>query len=716
MRLVLLFVFNFIAFYSSAQDVSFFDAIEKNDLTQVQKTLKDEAKANQIHPKTRWSPLHYAVKGGNLEMVKALLRKNANPNLQTPITDSSKGIGRFTPLHLAVQANQKEMVKELLKADAKPEIKGQSGFTALHLAAKNANPEIIQLLLDKGALINTKTTLNLNALHLAIEQGNVALMDFLLKKGIDKEAATKFYSPKQLYTWSPLLISVWLGKEEAVQKLLENNVNIQYKTLENQNALHLAIEKGNANLVKILVEKGVNRDLADKNGKTPRKLAHDKGNEEIIELIEEGTFYGNIQNIDLNLGGKSVSDNFQDNPATLSPTPDNGAVITWQDANGDCHILRLNAQNQALGAIITIPKIRIFSAVAHSDGFAILLAKEVNYDAEWKSRTYRAYFLAKYDYSGHKTFETKILGDDKLDAEGKRVADANGRNINALAWSGKNYAVYLAHYKHWGDKGEHQGDMLAFYKANGEPDEAASHRGWDWGVSHSFSQKLIFNTDKFICLATGDSYPRGISAHIEGVGQKVIMPIESSPFRYQDIFGTRISTPVKGDKGTFWVAYMSAIGNRATHDIGLINFDSTGKMLKQTWLTNTADLDESNPRLATLGKDKYLLMWEVTKRKDVKQTLILENVAKHYQEFLIIERKGALVTPKPMHAEEKYYSFYPDKFNTTVNRLQYVDLDYGQRKSLASDKTDFINFSNGDIGYLRLNPDKNQIQLFRIKP
>jgi ankyrin repeat protein len=704
-----------------AQDLELFEAIEKNDLSATQKALKNEAKVNQPHPKTRWLPLHYAVQVNNLEIVKLLLKKEGNPNLQTPLTDSTKGTGRFTPLHLAVQLNQKEIVRELVKGGAKTEIKGQAGFTPLHLAVKNSNVEITQFLLEKEALINTRSTQNLSPLHLAIEQGNVAMVDLLLKKGADKEAATKYYSPKQISSWSPLLIAIWLGKDEIAQNLLTAGANVQYKSLENQNALHLAVEKNNFNLVKTLVEKGINRDLIDKNGKTPIKLAQEKGDDEIIDVIEDGTFFGKIHINSLNLEGKTVIGNFQDTPATLAPTPDGGAMVTWQDKNGDCHIRKTNAQDQWMGGLISIPKIRIFNTLGLADGFVILFSKEEKYEADADWRTYTKYFLAKYNFSGNKIFETKLVGDDNLDKEGNRVADASGRNINALAWSGKYFAAYLAIYQDFGNKGDHQGDFLIFIDSNGkiiekatqETDELLRSGGWEWGVSHSFSQRIMYDGRKFVATATGDANPRGVAFSRANVLHKPIIAIESSPYQYQDIFSTRIGNLLLNDKS--FVFPMMSQQARPSQDIAWVQVDSLGKLIKQVWLTNTPNQDEIHPRMAYFGKDQYLVMWDVCRRKDFKQNFILENVEKYYQEFVIIDKKGVVSNPKPFHTDEKYYKYYAEKFKTTVGTLKYVDLDFGQRKTLASDKTDFINFSNGDVGFLRLYPDQNQIQLIRIK-
>ncbi len=72
------------------------------------------------------TPLHYAIRSGNLVALKILLQLNANPN----IPDQVHGL---TPLHLAATFNADKMMKELIQAGADPTQTRQSGENAVDL-------------------------------------------------------------------------------------------------------------------------------------------------------------------------------------------------------------------------------------------------------------------------------------------------------------------------------------------------------------------------------------------------------------------------------------------------------------------------------------------------------------------------------------------------------------------------------------------------------
>ena len=90
-----------------------------------------------------WTPIHYAVRSGHLEMVKFFISITSKPNVQT------NTFQRNTPIHLAAALGHKEIVKCLITSDHNLNIANSCGKTALDLAKQNGHREVIELLLEK---------------------------------------------------------------------------------------------------------------------------------------------------------------------------------------------------------------------------------------------------------------------------------------------------------------------------------------------------------------------------------------------------------------------------------------------------------------------------------------------------------------------------------------------------------------------------------------
>ena len=117
-----------------------------------------------------YTPLHFAVIYGKLNMVKHLINKGAKIN--------SVNINIINSLYLAVGFNYLKIIEFLLKNKANVNIVIQpSRDTPLHIASSNGNINIIKLLLQYGA--NKKARNNYN--YLPINKSNNNNIKNLLK-------------------------------------------------------------------------------------------------------------------------------------------------------------------------------------------------------------------------------------------------------------------------------------------------------------------------------------------------------------------------------------------------------------------------------------------------------------------------------------------------------------------------------------------------------
>ncbi|XP_018570188.1 uncharacterized protein LOC108910146 [Anoplophora glabripennis] len=183
--------------------------------------------------------LKIAVKSRNtLNDLKFLTRK-AGMNIKNEIGD--------TPMHSAVKGCNLKMVKFLTEHGANVKSRNNYGGTPLHLAVVRDALDIVEYLVQHGAYVNVRNNKNLTALHLAASYGQLDIVNKLMKHSSDINC-------KEQYGRTALHLAAERGKIDIVKYLVQGGADVNVRDIRGCTAMQLAKERGELDTVKYLTE------------------------------------------------------------------------------------------------------------------------------------------------------------------------------------------------------------------------------------------------------------------------------------------------------------------------------------------------------------------------------------------------------------------------------------------------------------------------------
>ena len=210
---------------------------------------------NEIKPLEIFS----AIENGNLEMVRKLLEKGADPNLQ----DSN---GR-TLLHTAVIEVQVDIVHELISKGAQVNTQDNSKQSPLLDAAELVDDVddqkevadleiIVKYLLKAGANPNVKDpdSDNKTPLHFAAQCNNTSMVHDLINHGAIIDA-------KDNDQHTPLHFTAIFDVVEAAKVILQNGANPNLTNSKGETPLHLAAIRGDVEVTRLLLKHGADPNI-----------------------------------------------------------------------------------------------------------------------------------------------------------------------------------------------------------------------------------------------------------------------------------------------------------------------------------------------------------------------------------------------------------------------------------------------------------------------
>ena len=213
--------------------------------------------------------LHHACDKGRAHLVEGLLAFNADPNAH----DNA----HCTPLHYACRSGNMDIIKELIHTyKANLNISCDSSGTVVHYACKERKLELLQMLLSCNPDLSVVDRNSQTTLHLACVSDFIEGVCELLTRGScctaeDVSGFTPMYYACQ-YSHVQCVESL-VEKSEQGLSLLTPAVLDARNTHSGKGILHCACEVGNAKVVQWLIEAGADLCVKDKQNTTPLHLA-----------------------------------------------------------------------------------------------------------------------------------------------------------------------------------------------------------------------------------------------------------------------------------------------------------------------------------------------------------------------------------------------------------------------------------------------------------
>lgn len=259
------------------------------DRYQIARLLIDSG-ANVLLPHQGMYPMYYALKPNTPQfIVEAIIKAGFLPD--SIIEDRHCN----TALHKAVVCKNVDVVKALIKLNADCNLKEtQGGCTPLHIAVNSKVPLIAQILINSGADLEAEDKGGLTPLFHAVYQNDIIFVNFLIELGANIH---HLCSETLVY---PLNVAANLGHKAITEALLKQGADPSrvapgmaslpiHSVAMSRNGKTAECAEQLKGIVELLISQGSEVDVPNKDGNTPVQLALREHNFTIVEvLIQQG--------------------------------------------------------------------------------------------------------------------------------------------------------------------------------------------------------------------------------------------------------------------------------------------------------------------------------------------------------------------------------------------------------------------------------------------
>ena len=247
-------------------------------------TQKEKEEKQQLQLSSRLTiPIIGAAKIGNTEVVKFLLKENADVNIQNE--------HRVTALMVASQHGHTKIVKLLLKENADVNIQNEHRVTALMVASQHGHTKIVKLLLKENADVNIQNEHRVTALMVASLNGHTQVVELLLKENAD----VNIQNERRV---TALMAASLNGHTQVVELLLKENADVNIQNVEGLTALMAANLNGHTQVVELLLKENADVNIQNVEGLTALMVASLNGHTQVVELLLKENADVNIQNVE----------------------------------------------------------------------------------------------------------------------------------------------------------------------------------------------------------------------------------------------------------------------------------------------------------------------------------------------------------------------------------------------------------------------------------
>jgi ankyrin repeat protein len=279
-----------------------FKAIDAGDLKWVQDLIQSGVDPNQLNQDGLSTPVHAAIHGLELDILRFLLTHGGDPNRGYP----------YTPLETAINKGNAELMKVLLECGAEVNHPTFGKETPLQLATRSGKRELVEMLLEHGADPDRvahkekyEIISNFSPIEYASMTGNKAMLQLLMSRSkrstAEREqsmfiasiiandlAAVKAFVKAhpgriddidETSGRTPLVTAAISGRISIVKCLLTRGADINKvanKTGLYQSPLIAAVCHGTLPLVQLLVKSGADLEYSHKNDPKATALAYAK--------------------------------------------------------------------------------------------------------------------------------------------------------------------------------------------------------------------------------------------------------------------------------------------------------------------------------------------------------------------------------------------------------------------------------------------------------